>query len=290
MTAIESKTILVISQEESLVASLSPAIQSLGYSVALAHDGATVIDVFTRAIPSLIIIDMGMGADGVSILEGIRASVEKVISGIPVIIASQSGDLVEISSALRFGIQDYFIKSNLDISLVKEKMQKIFAIPAITANAPDTPFTSIANMSKVAPIDVIPVQVKQTKLLIVEDDKFLRDLASQKMSKEGLIVFVAVDGEQGIAMAEKELPDIILLDILLPGIDGFEVLHRVRANAQLANTRVAMLSNFGQREDIEKALNAGADQFLVKANYTLDEIVEEVKRVLAAPRRLLSAQ
>ena len=233
---------------------------------------------------------MGMGADGVSILEGIRASVEKAVSGIPVIIASQNGDLVEISAALRFGIQDYFVKSNLDVELVKLKIQKIFAVPVITANAPDTPFTSIANMSKVAPVDAVPVLVMQTRFLIVEDDKFLRDLASQKMSKEGLIVFTAVDGEQGIAMAEKELPDIILLDILLPGIDGFEVLHRVRANAQLANTRVAMLSNFGQREDIEKALNAGADQFLVKANYTLDEIVEEVKRVLAAPRRPLPAQ
>ena len=85
-------------------------------------------------------------------------------------------------------------------------------------------------------------------------------------------------------MAEKEIPDIILLDILLPGIDGYEVLRRVRANPILTYTYIAMLSNFGQREDIQRALSEGADQFLVKANFTLDEVVEEVKKVISGPR------
>ncbi|OGZ04965.1 MAG: hypothetical protein A2845_04325 [Candidatus Lloydbacteria bacterium RIFCSPHIGHO2_01_FULL_49_22] len=123
------------------------------------------------------------------------------------------------------------------------------------------------------------------KVLVIEDDKFLRDLALQKIAKEGFNVVAAVDGEQGVEFAEKEIPDIILLDILLPGIDGFEVLSRVRANPALAQTKVSMLSNFGQREDIEKALKGGADQFMVKANYTLDEIVAEVKKMVVTPHK-----
>jgi len=121
-------------------------------------------------------------------------------------------------------------------------------------------------------------------VLIIEDDQFLRDLATQKLRKEQLDVDSAMDGEQGIAIAEAKIPDVILLDILLPGIDGYEVLKHVRANPVFQKTSIAMLSNFGQREDIEKALKAGADQFFVKANYTLDEIVEGVKKMLATPR------
>ena len=112
----------------------------------------------------------------------------------------------------------------------------------------------------------------------------VRDLAAQKMTKEKLEVSTAVDGEQGLALIEKIIPDVILLDILLPGIDGYEVLRRIRLNPALNNTHIAMLSNFGQREDIERALKGGADHFLVKANYTLDEVVEEVKKIVSMPR------
>ncbi len=129
-----------------------------------------------------------------------------------------------------------------------------------------------------------PATPPKAKLLIVEDDKFLRELATQKLFKEGLDVSAAMDGEQGIMLAEKVIPDVILLDILLPGIDGSEVLSRIRANAALKATRVVMLSNFGQAEDLEKAKAGGADKFLVKANFTLDEIVAVVREMLALPR------
>lgn len=119
------------------------------------------------------------------------------------------------------------------------------------------------------------------KVLIVEDDKFLRELAAQKLTKEGFDLSAAMDGEQGIALAEKVIPEVILLDILLPGIDGFEVLKRIRANAALKGARVVMLSNFGQTEDLEKAKALGADRFLVKANFTLDEIISVAREEMA---------
>ena len=118
------------------------------------------------------------------------------------------------------------------------------------------------------------------KVLIIEDDQFLQSLAKQKLASEGFTTVAAMDGERGALLAEKELPDVILLDILLPGIDGFEVLRRIRANALLAKAPVFMLSNYSQPEDVERAKSLGADQFLIKADYTLDQIAAMIKERL----------
>lgn len=118
------------------------------------------------------------------------------------------------------------------------------------------------------------------KVLIVEDDEFLRSLTAKRLEKEGYEVAVAVDGESanGIAVANK--PDLILLDLLLPGLDGFEVLKRARADEVTKNTPVIVFSNLGQREDIEKAKGLGANDFLIKANFTLDDVIEKINTTL----------
>jgi CheY-like chemotaxis protein len=118
------------------------------------------------------------------------------------------------------------------------------------------------------------------KVLLIEDDQFLQALAVQKFTKEGFQAISAMDGEHGLALAEKELPDVILLDILLPGIDGFAVLMRIAANPSLKDTRVFMLSNYSQPEDVAKAKALGAERFLIKADYTLDQITDMVKDTL----------
>ncbi len=288
MTDNKLKKILVISIDKEFIASISAILTGAGFQVLLAHDEATLADVFTEAIPDMLIVDIGVSSENnIAILGAIRAQTDMRIAQIPVVAASQNGDLIEIAAAIKLGVKDYFVKSNIDSNQVLTKITRQFPPIESSEATQQSVSQTIAATPSIPAIakPVIPSTPVSIKLLIVEDDKFLRDLAVQKISKEGFNVVAAVDGEQGIAFAEKELPDIILLDILLPGIDGFEVLRRVRANPALAKTKVAMLSNFGQREDIEKALNAGADQFMVKANYTLDEIVEEVKKIVAAPRK-----
>lgn len=118
------------------------------------------------------------------------------------------------------------------------------------------------------------------KILIIEDDKFLRELISQKISKQGYIVVEAIDGEDGIEEFKKEKPDLVLLDLILPGIDGFEVLSQIKSNAELSNTPVIILSNLGQKEDIEKGINLGADDYLIKAHFTPNEIIEKIDKVM----------
>lgn len=118
------------------------------------------------------------------------------------------------------------------------------------------------------------------KIVIVEDDEFLRSLNAKRLETEGFKVAVAVDGQNAIDLIPKEKPDLIFLDLLLPGIDGFEVLKKIKADDQTKNIPVVVFSNLGQKEDIEKAHSLGATDFLVKANFTLDDVVAKIKEIL----------
>jgi len=118
------------------------------------------------------------------------------------------------------------------------------------------------------------------KILVIEDDKFLRELISQKLIKENFEVSEAVDGEEGIKKINEEKPDLILLDLILPGIDGFEVLARMRKESTLSSIPVIILSNLGQKDDVEKGLKMGAADYLIKAHFTPGEIIEKIKAVL----------
>ena len=119
------------------------------------------------------------------------------------------------------------------------------------------------------------------KILLIEDDKFLRELIIQKLGKEGFDVVEAAEGEIGVTKMEEEKPDLVLLDLILPGIDGFEVLRRVKANTAVSSVPVIILSNLGQRDDVEKGIELGAVDYLIKAHFTPGEIVEKIKAVLS---------
>ncbi len=118
------------------------------------------------------------------------------------------------------------------------------------------------------------------KILIIEDDKFLRKLICLKLTHEGYEISEAIDGEQGIKSVEKEKPDLVLLDLILPGIDGFEVLAKMKTNPILSKIPVIIFSNLGQKEDIEKGLKMGANDYLIKAHFTPDEIIAKIRAIL----------
>jgi len=118
------------------------------------------------------------------------------------------------------------------------------------------------------------------KILIVEDDKFLRDLITQKLNAENFDVVIAQDGEEGIRKIEEEKPDLVILDLLLPVIDGFEVLKRMKANSKIADTPVIILSNLGQKEDVERGMALGAKDYMIKAHFTPNEVIDKVKKYL----------
>jgi DNA-binding response OmpR family regulator len=117
-------------------------------------------------------------------------------------------------------------------------------------------------------------------ILVVEDDKFLRELIVQKLNKEGYQTIEAIDGEEGVKKIKAEKPALVLLDLILPGIDGFEVLDQVKKDPEAAKIPVIILSNLGQKDDVERGFKLGAADYLIKAHFTPAEIISKIKAIL----------
>ena len=113
-------------------------------------------------------------------------------------------------------------------------------------------------------------------ILLVEDDPFLIDIYTTKFKECGFLIKVASDGGQAINIIKEKNTDLVLLDIVLPKYDGWDVLKSMQENDVVKNIKVVVLSNLGQKSDIDKAMSLGAAKYLIKAHYTPSEIVDEV--------------
>lgn len=118
------------------------------------------------------------------------------------------------------------------------------------------------------------------KILFIEDESALQKAATQILTEEGYQVLSALDGEIGLRLAQEEKPDLILLDIILPKKDGFEVLGELKGNPSTKEIPIVILTNLEGSTDVQRALELGATTYLVKTNYRLEEIVEKVKQVI----------
>jgi len=118
------------------------------------------------------------------------------------------------------------------------------------------------------------------KILLVEDDKFLSEMYTTKLTESGFEVEAAFDGEDGLVKAASFKPDLILLDIVLPKKDGFEVLKLLKEKEDLKKILVIALTNLGQKEEVQKGFDLGADDYVIKAHFTPTEVVAKVNRLL----------
>ena len=119
-----------------------------------------------------------------------------------------------------------------------------------------------------------------SKVLLVEDDNNLRDIYEARMQAEGFEIVSAHDGEEGLIVAKNEHPDLIISDVMMPKISGFEMLDIIRATPTLNNVKIIMLTALGQTDDQDRADKLGADRYLVKSQVTLEDIVKVAHEVL----------
>ena len=118
------------------------------------------------------------------------------------------------------------------------------------------------------------------KILLIEDDPFLLSMYSIKFEAEGFVVVSADDGEKGLEMAKKTDANIILLDILMPKMNGFEVLEKLKEDERTRKIPIILLTNLNQKDEIEKGLILGADDYLIKAHFMPSEVVTRIKKIL----------
>lgn len=118
-------------------------------------------------------------------------------------------------------------------------------------------------------------------ILLIEDDPFLVDLYTTKFKEVGFEVEVATNGQEGLKKIKARKPDLLLLDIVLPGTNGWEILEEIKRNEALKDLKIVILSNLTQKEEVEKGMELGAAKYLIKTHYTPSEVVEEIKKILA---------
>ncbi|MCX6745906.1 MAG: response regulator [Candidatus Parcubacteria bacterium] len=126
---------------------------------------------------------------------------------------------------------------------------------------------------------------KKDRILLIEDDSFLVEMYTTKFELEGFEVISAEDGKKGLDFALKEKPEIILLDILMPKMDGFAVLEALKKDKTTLNIPVVLLTNLGQKDDVKKGFEKGAVGYLIKAHFMPSEVVDKIKKILKESKK-----
>lgn len=253
------KRVLIIEDDSFFADVLKNKLESYGCEVEWIADGTDGFNKIKEMKPNLVLLDILLpGMNGYEILEK-KKDVDD-IKDIPVIVISNSGQPVEIERVLELGAKDYLIKAQFGPNEVMDK------VVACLGDLDD---------------EVVEFgSIKGKTIFIVEDDEFLSDLLKEKFDMEGADVVHVTSGEELFTALEDKKPDMILLDIVLPRMDGYEILDTIRNNEEIKDVPVVMLSNLGQKSDVEKGKEKGANKFLVKALFSLDQVVKEVKKTI----------
>lgn len=121
---------------------------------------------------------------------------------------------------------------------------------------------------------------KKIKIVMAEDDKFISKAYFDGLGRAGCEVTLAFDGEEALKVIREYKPDIVLLDLIMPIKNGFEVLEEMKKDNEIKNIPVIILSNLGQDTDIERGRELGASDYLIKSNFSINEVLEKIKECL----------
>jgi CheY-like chemotaxis protein len=254
-----SKLILIALSDTVLAESIAAKAKEKGLNAIIVEDGNAAFSRMKELHPDLLIADIILpGMDGYNLLS--KKSFDKDITKIPVIVASNMGIPVDMKRLPSAGIREYFIKTYINPEEVVGKVCEILGF---------------------IPSDPTKIKAQKTvKILWVEDDKFLSNILSKKFLSLGYNLIKANNGAEALRLVENETPDIIMLDIIMPDISGFDVLQKLKMQDRFKKIPFIMLSNLSSASDIEKSKKLGAVGFIVKAAVSLDEIVAQVEKLV----------
>ncbi len=255
--------LLLAINNKNLSTELTLRLNKRGYSTLVIDNGEEALKYMREQNPDLALVDLSLsGKDGYEVLG--EKSFDRLITKIPVIVLSNSGSPIEVRRIpSTSSVKDYIVKTHVEPDEVIEKIEKSLGYEYVKDNDEKKD----------------KMQTPQRKVLWIEDDKLLGMILVKKFEAYGHIIFKAENGNEAFNFLEKDIPDVILLDILLPDIDGFNLLQKIKMNEKYRHIPVLILSNVSKQSDREKAKALGASNYLVKAVVSLDEIIREVDRL-----------
>lgn len=251
--------ILIIEGDGDFGESISAILKKAGYTTFLVKNGLEGMKAIVDTLPHLVLLDVVLpGADGYEILE--KKQAEPLLAKIPVFLLSTQGVPINMRRVPQNSVADYLMALHISPQEVLDKVNRHFGREATAATAP----APAADGAK-------------HKLLWVEDDKLIGTILAKKLVSSGFDLFHAKNGEEALEALKSSIPDAVVVDLMLPGMSGFDILQKMQMDPQLKKIPSMVLSNLSKPSDIEKAKMLGAKKFLVKAATSLDQIVEEIK-------------
>lgn len=258
------KRILLVDDDPILSEMLLMRLTEEGYIPVWESDSTRATAVMHSLRPDLILLDIMMPElSGYDVLERIQE--DPSITSLPIMVVSNSGQPVEIERIKALGVRDYIVKAHFSPEEVIEKIHTILG-----DQAPETPVR--ANKSS------------ERTVLVVDDDPILCDVLAARFRMDQFRVLTARDGAECLEHALAESPDLILLDILMPVLDGFETLKQLKAHPSLRSIPVIVASNLVHTNEAERVRELGAVEFFVKAKFTPVDIVEKARAFLDTHR------
>lgn len=255
--AVEAPLVALIEDEPTLANIIERKLQAAGYRVAVAASGPEGLALVQGQKPALVLLDMLLpGKGGMAVLEELHR--ERLLPDLPVVIISNSGQPVEIERAKALGVRDYLVKVDLDPDEVVALVRRTLAGPSGTPMG----------------------RPRGPHVLVVEDDALLCGELARFFAGKQYRTSTAGTVPAAWTVLKREAVDLVLLDVRLPGVDGISFLRELKSQARWQTVPVVIISNLGQREEIEEGLAAGAEDYIVKASVLPEDIGERVAAVL----------
>lgn len=303
---LEGKTIILLEDDEFLAEVIVRKLSAVGVNIKRYRNGLEGLAAIRQYTPHLVLLDIMMPImNGYEVLQVM--SEEHLIDEIPVMVVSNSGQPVEIDKVLRLGVKDYVVKVDFTPEEVLDKARAIlmkiaaakgesiagFSAPAappaspqatapvVSAPAP-TPVPQAAPLSP--HVEAKIASLEALKVLVVEDDPLLKNLLAVKLTASGCLPLYVDDGLKAYDLAMTFKPDVVLLDLMIPGMDGFGVLEKFQADSYLKTVPVFVFSNKSSEQDKQRVFSLGAKIFRQKAETNLSEVVSELYKLAGKTR------
>jgi len=269
----KKRKILIIEDEAFLLDMYEMKFTEEDYEVVKAIDATTGLELAKTIQPDLILLDIVMpGTSGFEVLKELKGS--NKWKSIPILVFSNLGQKEEVDKGLALGADGYIVKSDLTPRQLVDKVEKMIG-----------PNGKKKTIRKVVIADAVENEEPTNgdngvKILLFEDEDAIIDMYRVKLQHEGFQVRIARNGAWGIKLAQEDDYDLILLDMVMPAMSGYDVIRALKKNPKTNKIPFIILSNSAQDSEIKKAIKAGAKAYMLKSEVTPALVIDKVKEVL----------